>query len=129
GGQVITFEFTPPGEHRRFLAVGHPLKFEVKGPTFGALIVATPKTALRHAWLTLMKFVAFSLLGGLLVAGALAAYLSRRITRPVLGLSKAADQIAMGLRDVAVPEVPGGGEIGLLAERFGEMAVRLSEAE
>src|SRR5438552_4059669 len=58
GGQVITFEFTPPGEHRRFLAVGHPLKFEVKGPTFGALIVATPKTALRHAWLTLMKFVA-----------------------------------------------------------------------
>ncbi len=128
-GKVVTFEFTPPHEHRRLLAVAQPLRFEKNGPTFGALIVAKPQTALRNAWLTLMKFLGFSLLGGVLVAGAMAAYLSRRITRPVLGLSKAADQIAAGLRDVAVPEVPGGGEIGHLAERFNEMAVRIREAE
>src|SRR5439155_2727435 len=89
-GKVITFEFTPPDVDRRFLAVGHPLRFEQHGPTFGALIVAKPSTELRHTWFTLMKFVGLSLLGGLLVAGALAAYLSRRITKPVLGLSKAA---------------------------------------
>jgi signal transduction histidine kinase len=128
-GRAVTFEFVPPGEHRTFLSVAHPLQFKEKGPTFGALIVATPKNTLRHAWLTLMKFVAFSLLGGLLVAGALASYLSRRLTRPVLGLSKAADQVARGNYDVAVPEVPGGGEVGHLAERFREMASRLREAE
>ena len=36
------------------------------------------------------------LLGGLLVAGVLAWYASRRITKPVLGLSAAADEIARG---------------------------------
>jgi signal transduction histidine kinase len=128
-GNVSTFDFTPPGESRSFLAVAHPLRFEAKGPVFGALVVAKPGNVLRNAWVTLMKFLGFSLLGGLLVAGALAAYLSRRITRPVLALSRAADDIAVGRYDVAVPAVPGGGEVGHLAERFGEMAVRLREAE
>jgi signal transduction histidine kinase len=47
----------------------------------------------------------------------------------VLALSDAADEIARGHYEVAIPEVPQGDEIGHLAERFGEMAVRLSEAE
>jgi signal transduction histidine kinase len=128
-GEVITFEFKPPGEKRTFLAVGQPLKIEAGGPIFGALVVAKPKTALRHASLTLMKFFAFSLLGGLLIAGALSWYLSRRITRPLLGLSQAADAIAAHRYDVAVPEVRGGGEVGHLADRFREMATRLREAE
>jgi two-component system OmpR family sensor kinase len=67
--------------------------------------------------------------GGIAVAGAFAWYLSRRITSPVLELSRAADEVARGHYDVAVPQVPGGGEIGLLADRFREMAARLSEAE
>jgi two-component system, OmpR family, sensor kinase len=128
-GRVTTFEFKPPGEHRTFLAVGNPLKLEPKGPAFGALIVAKPKTELRHTSLTLLKFVAFSLLGGLLVAGALAWYLSHRITRPLLGLSRAADAIAKRRYDVPVPEVRGGGEVGHLADRFREMATRIREAE
>src|SRR5919201_1466104 len=128
-GRVSTFESTPPDEHRTFIAVGHPLRFEQQGPVFGALIVAKPKTALRHASMTLMKFVAFSLLGGLVVAGLLAAYLSRRITRPLLGLSRAADAIAERRYDVVVPTVPGGSEVGHLADRFREMATRLQEAE
>jgi two-component system OmpR family sensor kinase len=127
-GDVVTFEFTPPGEQRTFIAVGHPLRIE-GGPAFGALVVAKPKTALRHASLTLMKFVALSLLGGLLVAGALAWYLSRRLTQPLLGLSRAADAIAERRYDVELPEVRGGGEVGHLAERFRQMATRLQEAE
>ena len=31
-GKVTTFEFTPPGESRTFIGVGHPLKLEEKGP-------------------------------------------------------------------------------------------------
>jgi signal transduction histidine kinase len=65
--------------------------------------------------------------GGALVAGAFAWYLSRRITRPVLALSRAVDEVARGEYDVEVPQVSG--EIGDLALRFREMASRLAEAE
>jgi signal transduction histidine kinase len=77
----------------------------------------------------LLERLALALLGGLLVALTLAAYVSRRLTRPVLDLSHAADEVAKGNYDVPVPEVPGGTEVGHLADRFREMARRLSEAE
>jgi signal transduction histidine kinase len=101
----------------------------LEGTTFGALVIAKPKTVLRDTWLTLMKFFGVSLLGGLVVAGGLAWYASRRITKPVLGLSRAADEIAGGRYDVAIPEMKGGDEISQLADRFREMAIQLSEAE
>ena len=101
-GKVVTFDFTPAGEHRTFLAVAHPLRIE--GSTFGALVVAKPKTALRSQWLTLMKFFGVSLLGGLVVAAALAWYLSRRITKPVLGLSRAADQVDLTINPNLFPQ-------------------------
>ena len=127
-GRVVTFDFTPVDEHRTFVAVAHPLR--VEGSIFGALVVAKPKTALTSQLLTLMKFFGISLLGGVLVAGALAWYLSRRLTKPVLGLSRAADQVAQGNYDAAVvPEVPGQDEIAHLADRFREMTARLAEAE
>jgi signal transduction histidine kinase len=128
--RVVDFEFTPPGEDRESLAVAHPLRFKGQdSPFFGALVVAKPSTELRSAWLTLIKLLAVAFGIGLLVAGFLAAYLSRRIAGPVLGLSRAADEIARGNYDVEVPAVPGSGEIADLAERFGEMATRLAEAD
>src|ERR671930_2253632 len=127
-GRTITFEFTPPGDTRRYLAVARPLRLSDKGPAFGDLIVATPKTELTRRWVPLLKRLAAASLGGILVAWLLAWYLSRRISRPVLALSRATDEISRGHYDVAVPE-SGGGEIGHLAQRFGEMAKRLSDAE
>ena len=62
-GESVTFEFTPPDEDRPYLAVGSPVVLE--GTTFGTLVVAKPKTVLHDTWLTLMKFVGVSLLGGL----------------------------------------------------------------
>ncbi len=126
-GKVVTFDFTPPGEGRTFLAVGQPLK--IGNQVFGALIVAKKKTELTHAWLSLFELLLVALGVGLIVAGGLAWYLSRRIARPVLALSAAADRIAGGKYDIAVPEVPGSGEVSHLATRFREMASRLSEAE
>ncbi len=127
GKAVTTFEFTPPGEHKAFLAVGQPLVLQ--GQNFGALVVARKKTELTHGWFSLIELLLVALGVGLLVAAGLAWYLSRRIATPVLELSKAADQIADGHYDITLPEVPGSGEISHLAERFRQMASRLAEAE
>jgi two-component system OmpR family sensor kinase len=128
-GRTITFEFTPPRANKTYVAVARPLKLEKKGPAFGDLIVSKPKTELTQQLIPLLERLALASLGGILVAGLLGWYLSRRITRPVLGLSRATDEIARGSYDVDLPSVPGGGEIGHLAESFRQMAMRMSDAE
>src|SRR5687768_7768344 len=126
--RIVTFEFEPPGENRPFLAAAHPIR-PGGGIVYGYLIVAKPKAELRATWVTLLSRLAIAFLVALIVVGALALYLSRRITKPVLALSDAADRVAEGRYDVEVPQVPGGGEIGHLADRFREMAARLAESE
>src|SRR5918995_917139 len=129
-GRVETFEFEPPGENRTFLAAAYPIRLGGdNGVTFSYLIVAKPKAELRATWLTLLSRLGLAFFGALVVVGALALYLSRRITKPVLALSDAADEVSKGRYDVEVPHVPGGGEIGHLANRFREMTARLAEAE
>ena len=128
-GKTITFEFTPPGKDETYLAVARPLRLEGKGPAFGDLVVATPKTELNQQLLPLLERLAIASLGGFIVAGLLGWYLSRRITRPVLALSAATDEISRGSYNVELDDVRGGGEIAHLEGRFREMASRLSEAE
>ncbi len=91
--------------------------------------MAKPKAELRERWQTLIERLAIAGIGGILVAGALSWYLSRRITKPVEALAAAADEIAEGHYDVEVPEVTSRDEIGHLSARFGQMAHRLQEAE
>src|SRR3954468_21958761 len=122
----VRIQFQLP-TRRTLLGVARPLT--IGRQTFGWIVVAKPKTVLNQHWFALIERLLIAFAGGLLVAAAFAWYLSRRITSPVLELSQAADQVSRGHYDVAVPEVPGGGEIGLLADRFREMAARLSEAE
>ena len=124
---LITFEFTPPGEDRVYLAVAHPVR--LGSQTFGAIVAAKPKAELQERWTTLIQRLALAFFGGVAVAGVLAWYLSRRITRPVLALSRAADEVAEGRYEVAIPTVPRGDEIAHLAERFEDMATRLKETE
>jgi len=126
GQRPVTFEFTPPGASIPYLAVAHPLRLEGRGQAFGVLVVAKPHAELSDRLNTLVERLALAFLGGIVVAGALAWYLSRRLTRPILSLSKAADQVAEGRYDVEIP--PAGGEIGQMAERFSQMAKRLREA-
>src|SRR6266550_2058711 len=128
-GRTITFEFKPPGATKTYVAVARPLKLAKEGPPFGDLIVAKPKTELTQQLIPLLERLALASLGGILVAVLLVLYLSRRITRPVLALSRATDEIARGSYDVDLPEVRGGDEIGHLAESFRQMAARLSDAE
>jgi signal transduction histidine kinase len=92
-------------------------------------VVAKPRDQLHTRVVPLLGRLTIALIGGLLVSLFLAGYLSRRLTRPVLALSRVADEVAQGNYDVDVPDVPGGTEIGVLSERFRDMARRLSEAE
>jgi two-component system sensor histidine kinase BaeS len=110
------------------LAVARRLKV---GPhqIFGVIVVTKTKTVLNQRWLALIERLLLAFAGGVAVAACFAWYLSRRITTPVLALSRAADEVAGGRYDVDVPKVPGGGEIGRLAGSFREMASRLAQAE
>jgi signal transduction histidine kinase len=125
--RTATIELTPPNQDRTFLAVAQPI--QLGGETFGALVVAKPKAELRDRWLVLVWRVGLAFLGGLVVAAGLFFYLSRRLTRPVLALSKAADEVAAGRYDVELPDVRSKDEIGHLADRFREMTERLAEAD
>jgi two-component system OmpR family sensor kinase len=126
-GRTVQFEFNLPGTGTRMLGVARPVK--LGDQTFGAIILARRKTRLNQNWLPLLWRLLPAFFAGILVAGALGLYLSRRITRPVLTLSDAADDVAAGRYGVAVPVVPGGGEISHLADRFREMASQLEQAE
>ena len=125
-GKTLRFEFTPPGRKTPYLASARPIS--LGNQVFGALIVARPTTRLNQSWWPLVWRLLPAGLAGIFVAGMLGWYLSRRITRPVLALSDAADEVAGGRYGVAVPSVPGGGEISQLADRFREMASRLQAA-
>jgi signal transduction histidine kinase len=129
-GRSLSFQFTPPGSHRGYLAVANPI-FLTKGSNttaIGAIVVATPKTDVTNIVRALIERLAIAAVLGLLVAGLLSWYLTRRLVRPVLQLSHAADEVAAGHYAVAVPQnAPG--ELGHLSERFGEMTERLAEVE
>src|SRR5215831_3138596 len=127
-GKTRSFEFRPPGFNRTYLAVLQPMRLAPKSTPFGALIVATPKTEIATGLRRLIERLGLALIAGIVAAAVLGWYLSRRITRPVLALAAAADEISRGHYDVAVPDVRGG-EIGDLAHSFREMAARLGEAE
>jgi len=122
----LNFVFQPPGSDQKLLGAALPLR--VGDSFFGTLVVAKPETVLNQRWLALIERLLLAFAGGVLVAGAFGWYLSRRITTPVLQLTHAADEVARGNYEVEVPS-GAAGEIGLLSDRFGEMASRLSESE
>jgi signal transduction histidine kinase len=124
-GNTIVFDFNPPGTPSGYIAVAKPLTFG--SAVLGAIVVASPKARLHNALVTLLWRLLAAFAIAVLVAGLFAIYLTRRITNPVLALSRAADEVARG--NYAAPEVHAGGEIGHLSLRFQEMTARLAEAE
>jgi signal transduction histidine kinase len=129
-GKTLTFEFVPTDLPKRlqraYIAVAHPVVLH--NHAIGAIVVAKKKTSVNHSVTQLVNRLALAGALGLVVAALLGWYFSRRLVRPVLALSRAADEVAAGHYDVEVPR-RAVGEIGHLADRFGEMAERLAEAE
>jgi signal transduction histidine kinase len=110
-----------------YLSVARPVVFA--NVPAGALVVAEPESQLRSRWLQLFWELALAFGIGIPVAGVVVLYYSRRIARPLEMLATAADEVAAGNYDVAVPERTWGSEVERLANRFDEMTARLSESE
>jgi two-component system, OmpR family, sensor kinase len=127
--RVVTFEFTPPGDDRRLLAAAQPVKLVRGTDTFGWLVVAKPTTELREQWLTLLSRLALALAVGVALGGLLFWWLSRRLTEPVLALTRATRDVAAGRYDVEIPEPKGSHEIAILTGRFRQMVEELARAE
>ena len=117
----------PPKTGTQYLAVAEPVT--IGKQVLGALVVAKPASELRSGWLILLERLAIAFGGGVLVAGLIGVYLTRRIVRPLLALSAAADEIAAGEYGVEVPQPRGHDEIAQLSARFADMAAKLGEAE
>ena len=127
--ETVTFEFTPPGDSTRLLAAAQPVQLESGTDPFGWLVVAKPTTELREQWLTLVERIALALAVGVFLAAGLFWLLSRRLTEPVLALTRATQDVAAGRYDVEIPEGGGRDEISALSERFRAMVAKLAEAE
>ena len=112
---------------KKYLAVARPLKLGTQ--LFGALVVAKPTSQLRSRWVTLIERLGLAFGGGVIVAGLLGLYLSRRIAEPLRKLSRAADEVAAGNYGVELPEPRGSDEISHLSSRFSDMAAKLAEGE
>jgi len=125
GAAPPAFDFAFGDTH--YLGVAQPVTLGQVGA--GALVVAERESALRARWLQLFWELALAFGIGIPVAGILILYYSRRIARPLEELASAADEVAAGHYDVAVPERTWGSEVERLATRFHEMTTRLSESE
>jgi two-component system sensor histidine kinase BaeS len=126
---VVTFEFTPPGENRVLLAAAQPVQLVRGTEPFGWLVVAKPTTELREQWLTLLGRLVLALAAGIALGAVLFWWLSRRLTEPVLALTRATQDVAAGRYDVEIPEARGSDEVSLLSDRFRRMVEQLAEAE
>lgn len=119
------FDFTGPSGS--YFGVAQVLR--LGGISAGTLVVAEPEAELRSRWLQLAWELALAFGIGIPVAAVLVVYFSQRIARPLEALTAAADEVAAGRYDVAVPERTGGSEVERLAARFDEMTARLAESE
>lgn len=111
------------------LATAQPVQLVQGTEPFGWLVVAKPVTELREQWLTLLGRLALALAVGVGLAGVLFWWLSRRLTEPVLTLTRATQDVAAGRYDVDIPDARGNDEISLLSDRFRLMVAQLAQAE
>jgi signal transduction histidine kinase len=127
--RLVTFEFTPPGDSRKLIATAQPVQLVRGTEPFGWLVVAKPTAELREQWVTLLQRLLLALAAGIVLAAAIFWWLSRRLTDPVLALTRATQDVAAGRYDVEIPEPKGTDEISLLSDRFRRMVEKLAEAE
>ncbi|WP_442601139.1 ATP-binding protein [Paenibacillus sp. KN14-4R] len=117
---------TPVSPHNQFAAVAVPLYAKDKTTVIGATLLYQSIQGLDATQTYVIRlFVVVSIVGFLLTT-VFAFFLFYRITRPLLQLKKAANQITMGQYATRVPIVSTD-EIGELAQTFNHMGEELEE--
>lgn len=124
-GQLIAGVPAPPG------SATNPL-FNGKHELIGKLTLGPPADLKNQIDSTFLKehlaFLAVAAGLGLVVAGALSWWLSRRWIRPIEALTKGAHSFAQGQLDYRIP-VTGKDELAQLATRYNHMAEQLFQAQ
>ncbi len=101
----------------------------VGGQTVGTAVLVFGHTASTGAGrITATTPVILAAAAALLIAAAVSIYVARRLTRPILALTQAANAFARGDRTARSPE-GGPGELGMLADSFNTMANHVVRAE
>ena len=131
-GARPSFQFQPAGDpkHRTFVGVAAPVFYGDTDQAVGAVVLAKPLADINNAWKNVVGRVAVGTALGVFVAFLLAAFFSRRITRPLRRIGAAADRVAQGDLEVnVVGPNTGDDELGQLAKRFQGMVDRLREVD
>ncbi len=89
-----------------------------------AVVVETPRTVAYRPVLNDLGVSGLVLVGAMIVSGGIGVYLARWLTAPLVNLTRVADRIASGERDVRVT-VRGPREIQVLAHAFTAMTAQL----
>jgi signal transduction histidine kinase len=123
-GKVVPIDgvATPLGTDRRYGALA-PI-----GRTGWALAMTRPLAALEGELLTRLVGDAAAVLGTLLVAALLAAYVANRLARPLRQLSRSAAAIGRGDRPV-IPQLTGGAEVEQLSSVMRAMQASVAHRE
>lgn len=109
------------------------LDIEINGLKIGTLVVDAPKppgiATLEQSFLrSLTLYTFWGGVGAVVIAAFIGLFLSRRLTKPIITLSKASHYLAEGNLDYRLPPL-GNDEIGRLAEDFNTMVERLQQNE
>jgi len=91
------------------------------------MVIDSPVRTLLSRLRATIEQLALASLVLLAVGAAIAWAVGRRITRPIVALTTAADQVATGTYEQPIP-ITGGDEVGRLARRFHDMAEQVTEA-
>ncbi|MFN8556034.1 MAG: HAMP domain-containing sensor histidine kinase [Dehalococcoidia bacterium] len=91
------------------------------------VLMLVPEADIAKAWEGLAPRLALSGGAALVAAVAVASLLSRSITRPIVRLTRASEEMARGRYDQRIPE-EGRDEIGRLAGAFNQMAQEVSRS-
>jgi signal transduction histidine kinase len=92
------------------------------------LAIVAPEQSLTNAWRAALPRLTLAAIGALLVSILIAWYLAANITRPLLHITRASEEIARGNYDPQLAQVDTNDEIGRLSRAFTTMARQVARS-
>jgi signal transduction histidine kinase len=120
GERVFTVVVVPPGQQNPATPMQAPVAPPPSSPVRVAIVA--PEQTLTNAWPEVLPRLSLAAGGAMLVSTAIAWWLASKITRPVVQITRATEEMARGnyAPDLELPETSD--EIGLLSKAFITMA-------